>query len=302
MLFLSRIIDGLTAGNISTLFAYISDTTKPQERSKWFGYIGAAMGIGKIGGPALGGMLGSISISLPFYLTAGFVFLSGLAVYFFLPESLAHEKRIKRLSLNSFNTFSHFKDIFCIKDIALLLVIGVLFYSGLGVFQFNFTVFLKDIYHWTPAMIGGILTFVGIFEILSRAVILPFLLKHFSEKSISVLGLSLFCSGLAIIFISIYLHSAIIIALSIIFIISGEGLFDPTYTGKLSQSVDETRQGKLQGVNQSIQSLINIIIPLAAAAIYFQSPKILYIVSAVVVSIAIIICSNYSPKKYKQNI
>ena len=292
ILFLSRIIDGLTAGNISTLFAYISDTTEPQERSKWFGYIGAAMGIGKIGGPALGGMLGSISISLPFYLTAGLIFLSGLAVYFFLPESLAHEKRTKQLSLNSFNTFSHFKDILSLKGIAILLIIGVLFYSGLGVFQFNFTVFLKDVYSWTPVMIGGILTFVGIFEILSRAVILPFLLKHFKEKSISVLGLSLFSSGLAFIFMSTYLHSAIIIALSVIFIISGEGLFDPTYIGKLSQSVDETRQGKLQGVNQSIQSLINIIIPLAAAAIYFQSPKMLYLMTVIIVSIAIIMYSR----------
>lgn len=292
ILFLSRIIDGLTAGNISTLFAYISDTTKPQERSKWFGYIGAAMGIGKIGGPALGGMLGSISIGLPFYLTAGLIFLSGLAVYFFLPESLAHERRTKQLSLNSFNTFFHFKDILSIKGIAILLVIGVLFYSGLGVFQFNFTLFLKDIYRWTPAIIGGILTFVGIFEILSRAVILPFLLKHFREKSISLLGLSLFSSGLALIFISTYFHSAIIIALSVTFVISGEGLFDPTYTGKLSQWVDETRQGKLQGVNQSIQSLINIIIPLAAAAIYYQSPNMLYLVSIVIVLIAIIMYST----------
>ena len=70
VLFLGRIIDGLTAGNISILFAYISDTTEPKERSKWFGYIGATMGLGKIGGPALGGLLGSISLSLPFYITA----------------------------------------------------------------------------------------------------------------------------------------------------------------------------------------------------------------------------------------
>src|ERR1700749_3257178 len=53
VLFLGRIIDGLTAGNISTLFAYVSDSTEPCERTKWFGYIGSAMGIGKLGGPAL---------------------------------------------------------------------------------------------------------------------------------------------------------------------------------------------------------------------------------------------------------
>ena len=112
ILFLGRIIDGLTAGNISTLFAYISDSTEPEERTRWFGYIGSVMGIGKIGGPALGGLLGSIALGLPFFVTAGLIFLSALAVYFLLPESLVPEKRTKHLNFDSFNTFSHFRDIF----------------------------------------------------------------------------------------------------------------------------------------------------------------------------------------------
>lgn len=146
VLFLGRIIDGLTAGNISILFAYISDTTEPKERSKWFGYIGATMGLGKIGGPALGGLLGSISLSLPFYITAGLMFFSGLMVHFLLPESLVLEKRTTHLTLNSFNTFSQIKDIFKLKKVRLLLIVGVFFYAGLGIFQFNFTISLKDIY------------------------------------------------------------------------------------------------------------------------------------------------------------
>jgi DHA1 family tetracycline resistance protein-like MFS transporter len=87
--FLGRIIDGLTAGNISTLFAYVSHCTPPKERAKWFGYIGSAMGIGKLGRPALGGLMGGINISLPFYVTAALIFISGVAVYFLLPESFA---------------------------------------------------------------------------------------------------------------------------------------------------------------------------------------------------------------------
>nr|WP_262711203.1 MULTISPECIES: hypothetical protein [Chryseobacterium] len=73
------------------------------------------MGIGKIGGPALGGLLGSISIGLTFFITAALIFLSAVAVYFLLPESLPKEKRTTHLSLNSFNTFSHFKDIFLLE-------------------------------------------------------------------------------------------------------------------------------------------------------------------------------------------
>ena len=302
ILFLGRIIDGLTAGNISILFAYISDTTEPKERAKWFGYIGSAMGIGKLGGPALGGLLGGISLSLPFFVTGALIFLSGLATYFLLPESLAREKRTQHLSLNSFNVFSHFKAIFSLKQIKLLLVLGILFYAGLGVFQFNFTIFLKDIYKWGPVFIGTMLTLVGICEFFSRAVLLPWLLKRCNEKSIGIAGLIGFGIGLALILLSIFIPSVFIIALAVIFIISGEGLFDPTYNAKLSQSVDESQQGKLQGVNQSLQAANNMLIPLGAAAIYFYSPAILYATATSIVLGAIFIYAKYIPKtKLNQN-
>ncbi len=296
ILFLGRIIDGLTAGNISTLFAYVSDSTEPEERTKWFGYMGSAMGIGKLGGPALGGLLGSIDIALPFYVTAGLIFLSGLAVYFLLPESLAPEKRTKHLTVDSFNTFSHFKDIFSLKEVKLLLILGVLFYAGLSIFQFNFTIFLKDIYKWGPAFIGSLLTLVGICDIISRALLLPWLLKHFNERSIGIAGLIGLGIGLGLIVASILIPSVIIISLAVIFIISGEGLFDPTYNGKLSQSIDESKQGKLQGVNQSLQSANNMLIPLGAAAIYFYSPGMLYATATFIVLMAVIMYVKFLPQ------
>jgi DHA1 family tetracycline resistance protein-like MFS transporter len=289
ILFVGRIIDGLTAGNISILFAYVSDSTRPEERTKWFGYIGSVMGIGKIGGPALGGLLGGISLALPFYVTAGLIFLATLSVYFLLPESLPPEKRTRHLTLNSFNTFSHVSDIFSLKGLQLLLMTGIFFYIGLSIFQFNFTVFLKDIYLWTPLKIGSLLTLVGICEILSRAMVLPSLLKHFSEKNIGIAGLLGVATGLGLILASIWLHSVVLIALSVILIVSGEGLFDPTYNGKLSQSVDESRQGKLQGVNQSLQAANNMLVPLGAAAIYFYSAGVLYAIAACIIIVAIVL-------------
>ncbi|ASU33097.1 MFS transporter [Mucilaginibacter xinganensis] len=296
VLFLGRIIDGLTAGNISTLFAYLSDTIAPKERIKWFGYIGAVMGTGKIGGPALGGLLGNISIGLPFYVTAALIFLSGLAVYFLLPESLPPEKRTKQLTLASMNTFYLFKEIFSLKAVKLLLLLGALFYAGLGIFQFNFTVFLKDVYHWGPQLIGILLTVVGVFDIVTRAVLLPRLLKHYSEKSIAIAGLIGLGIGLGLILASIYLHSLIIISLAVIFIISGEGLFESTYNGKLSQSVSESQQGKLQGVSQSLQSANNMFVPLAAAAIYFYNPGALYAVATLIILAAVGMCAKYIPR------
>lgn len=254
------------------------------------------MGIGKLGGPALGGLLGSINLALPIFLTAGLIFLSSLAVYFLLPESLTPEKRSKHLSIDSFNVFSHFKDIFSLKDIKSLLILGILFYAALGIFQFNFTIFLKDIYKWEPAVIGIMLTLVGICEIISRALLLPWLLKHFSERSIGITGLIGLEIGLALIIASIYLHSIVIISLAVIFVISGEGLFDPTYNGKLSRSIDESKQGKLQGVNQSLQSANNMLVPLIAGAIYFYSPSMLYTTATFIILGAVIIYTKFLPR------
>ena len=292
VLFLGRIIDGLTAGNISTLFAYIADSTEPQERTKWFSYIGAAMGIGCMIGPALGGLLGAISIALPFFVTAGILFLSILCTYFFLPESLAPEKRSTHFSMKSFNIFGQFKDIFTMKEVSALLIVGGFFCVGLEIYQFNFSIFLKDIFSWGPAKIGGIFALIGACDILSRAVLLPFLLKKFRERTIGIVGLFGLSLGLGLIILSIPFSSQILLFAAVMCITIGEGLFDPSYNGRLSQSVDERNQGKLQGVNQSLQSAYRVLVPLAASAIYSFRPSILYGVATCVVVVSLVLFSK----------
>lgn len=296
VLFLSRIIDGLTAGNISTIFAYISDVTKPEERTKWFSYIGAAIGVGFMIGPALGGWLGAISISLPFYITAALIFVSIICVYVLLPESLAVEKRTKDFSLKSVNTWAHFKDVFTIKDVRILLILGAFFFVGLGIYQFNFSILMKDVYNWGPGPIGSLLTLVGVCDILSRAVLLPLALKKFTERTTGIVGLIGLCCGFGLMLSGIYVQNVAIIISAVILITLGEGLFDPSYNGNLSKSVDDSNQGKLQGVNQALQSAYRVLVPLGAAAIYVYSPGLLYALATLVVLGALLIFSNLKSK------
>lgn len=289
VLFLGRIIDGLTAGNISVLFAYIADNSKQEERSKWYGYIGAAMGIGKIGGPTLGALLSTISLALPFYLTAFLLFISTLAVYFFLPESLAVKLKDKKIELNNLNPFKLLLNTFSIKPLKHLLLIGVLFYIVLTVFQFNMTLFLKDIYSLNTLHIGILLTIVGIVEIVSRGFLLPFLLKIYSQRTVTTIGLLTLIVGFSCIVSSIYINSLALISLALIFIILGEGLFEPTYLSKLSEQTSADDQGKIQGINQSLQALITIIIPIIASAVYFQSASLLYLSTILILGIALLL-------------
>ncbi|HJZ49861.1 MAG TPA: MFS transporter, partial [Roseiflexaceae bacterium] len=94
VLFLSRLIDGLSGGNISTASAYIVDITPPEERAKRFALIGVAFGLGFIIGPALGGALSQISLAAPAYAAGTLSLFSAVVGFFVLPESLPRERRI----------------------------------------------------------------------------------------------------------------------------------------------------------------------------------------------------------------
>jgi DHA1 family tetracycline resistance protein-like MFS transporter len=280
ILFLGRIIDGITAGNQSALFAYITDSTEPHERGKWFGYLGGAIGLGFMIGPAIGGLLGASSVTLPFFITAAITLFSMLGISILLPESLPEEKRTTLLTLKSFNTFLHFKDVFSMKDARNLIIMGVFFYVGLNIWQFNTTIYMKDVFEWGPAFIGGSFVLIGICDILSRVIILPQMLKRLGERTVGIIGLWGMTVGLTLLFLTAYNQSMILIAAAVACIVLGEGLFDPSYNARLSVSVDESKQGLLQGTNQSLQALYHVIVPIGAAAIYTCNHEAVYAIAA----------------------
>lgn len=302
VLFLGRIIDGVTAGNQSALFAYITDSTEPHERGKWFGYLGGAIGLGFMIGPAIGGLLGSKSVTLPFYITSGITLVSMLFITFLLPESLPVEKRTTHLTLKSFNTLTHFKEIFSMKEARTLLIMGAYFYVGLNIWQFNASIFFKDVFMWGPSLVGGVFVLVGICDILSRVVLLPQLLKKLSEQTVGIIGLCGLALGLLLLFLSAYTLSVVLIIAGVASIVLGEGLFDPSYNARLSMSVDDNKQGVLQGTNQSLQALYHVIVPLGAAAIYTQSHSAVFAVASLLMVIGLIIFIKIKPRKAEQEL
>jgi DHA1 family tetracycline resistance protein-like MFS transporter len=292
ILLVGRIIDGITAGDITSLFAYITDTTVTKDRTKWFSYLGGAIGIGTIIGPALGGLLGAKSITLPFFVTAGITLLATLCVYLFLPESLKKENRSKAFTLRHLNVFAHFKDVFTLKEARVLLIIGFFFYLGLGFYQMNLSIFLKDVFAWGPSAVGGILSIIGVCDIISRTIVLPQVLKKFSVRTIGIFGLSLLAVGLSMVFISAYIVSAPLLLGAVVCITLGEGFFDPPYNTLLTLSVDDSKQGLLQGASQSLQSGYRAVIPLVAGAIYLFSHSLVYAIAALLILCAVVLFSR----------
>ncbi|HTB52444.1 MAG TPA: MFS transporter [Ferruginibacter sp.] len=289
ILFLGRIIDGLTAGNQSALFAYITDSTEPHERGKWFGYLGGAIGLGFMIGPAIGGVLGSISITLPFFVTAGITLVTMLLISLLVPESLPVEKRTTHLTMKSLNTFSHFNEVFSWKEARALIIMGAFFYVGLGIWQFNASIFLKDVFKWGPKFIGAMFVGIGICDILSRVILLPWLLKISNERTVGIIGLCGLIAGLSLLFASAYYQSIFFIIGAVACIVLGEGLFDPSYNARLSLSVEDSKQGLLQGTNQSLQALYRVIVPLGAAAIYTYSHGAVFGIGAVLMAFGLVL-------------
>jgi DHA1 family tetracycline resistance protein-like MFS transporter len=287
VLFTGRIIDGLTAGNQSTLFAYISDSTEANERGRWFGILGGAIGLGFMIGPAIGGVLGAISITLPFFVTAGITLLSILCVLILLPESLPIEKRSSQFTLKSFNLYHQFSEVFQLKQARTLLIMGTFFFVGLIIWQFNTSVYLKDELHWGTSFIGAVFMTVGICDILSRVVLLPLLLKKWSEKTLGAIGLLGLSLGLCCLFLSSYFPSGYLIFSAVALIVLGEGLFDPSYNSQLSNAVSDTKQGLLQGTNHSLQALYRVIIPIGAATIYTFNHGIIFAIASIILLIGL---------------
>lgn len=288
ILFLGRVIAGISAGDISALYAYVADSTQGKERTKLYGYLGAANGLGFMIGPAIGGVLGIEYISLPFYIAGGISIITALFIYLSLPETLIEGKRKKNITINAFNPISHFKDIFSLKEARKVFTLGAYFFIALLFYQSNISVYLKDVFAWGPARIGVLLALIGLCDIVSRAILLPKLLI-FSEKNIIFAGLILMIAGFASLALSGYLGIASLLWVSIVLITVGEGLFDPSYNNMLSQSVSENKQGQLQGVNQGLHSSYEIFGPFAAGLIYLYNPLAIYILAALLM-VATLLC------------
>lgn len=204
--------------------------------------------------------------------------MTALFTYFSLPETLKEENcKAATITISALNPFSHFNDIFSLKEVQKVFILGAFFFITLLSYQTNISVYLKDVFSWGPAQIGVLFALVGVCDVISRAILLPRLLI-FSEKSIICGGLIFVIAGFLSLVLGGYLSITSLLWLSIALITVGEGLFDPSYNNILSHSVSENKQGKLQGVNQSLHSSYEILAPFATGLIYLYNPLAVYII------------------------
>src|SRR6188768_828086 len=160
-LFVGRLISGITSASFSTAGAYIADVTPEDERAAKFGMLGAAFGLGFVVGPALGGLLGGISLRLPFYAAAGLSLLNALYGFFILPESLPEEKRAPFIwsRANPVGALDLLRSHPRLLGLALITFLANMAHDSL---PSVFVLYTDYRYHWGERMVGFCLAVVGV--------------------------------------------------------------------------------------------------------------------------------------------
>ena len=270
LLFLGRMVDGLTGGNVVALLAYFSDITSKEERTKVFGWMSATVGIGTITGPAIGGLLATFGKALPFEIAALLTLVNFAFGVFVMKESLPAEKRLKQLSVRDLNPFRQLRLIFQIRTLARLLFLGMLIWLPANMLQALMSQLSLDSFSWSAVIIGLVFSIMGLQDIVTQSLILPFLLKKYQLTDRTLLRIAIVFELIGYIAMAagVFAKAGIPFVLAVFIYAFGDSVFGTAFNGKLSKSISDEEQGRVQGGSQALQSLAKIFGPLAGGFVY----------------------------------
>lgn len=269
MLFLGRIIDGITGGNISTAQAYIADITTPEDRAKGMGMIGAAFGLGFILGPGIGGVLSRWGINIPFLFAAGLAFCNAILLYFTLPETVTHDHpaRVSAATGRWSQLIAALKQ----RRLSVVLLIYFLFIVAFSIMTATFSLFTMYRFGYDAHDTGWLFVFIGVIGAIVQGVLIGRLVKRFGELPLVVFGAMMFTASLfAIPFTTPQTGLATLLFVGGVFSL-GQSLATPALTSLASKSAGRGEQGTVLGVTQSVASLARTVGPLISAALIYSA-------------------------------
>jgi len=258
VLFFSRILDGLTGGNITVAQAYISDVTDEQNRAKGLGLIGAAFGLGFIIGPAVGGTLSQWGYSVPAFVAAAVSFLNLLAIFFFLPESLTPERRADA-SLHQRPPFTLTALMQALRrpKVGPLLQVRLFYGLAFATFQSIFSLYAQSI-GLTSQTTGYVLAYVGLLSVITQLGLIGLLTRRFRESWLIITGLWLMAFSLLAWAFAGNVWTLLIIMIPLA--LSG-GVLNTVIQSSLSKSVSVDEVGGILGIAASLEAFSRVIAP-----------------------------------------
>jgi DHA1 family tetracycline resistance protein-like MFS transporter len=293
LLVIGRVVAGITAATYATATAYIADISKPSERAKSFGLIGAGFGIGFVLGPLLGGILSTIDLRAPFWAAAAIAGANLVFGFFVLPESLAPEKR-RSFSWRRANPLAAFRAIGNLPGLRpylwVIFVFTVAFQSYPSIWSF----YGKARFGWDAWWIGMSLAFYGIAMALVQAFLVGPAIRLWGERKTTIYGLTLDIAG----FVFYGFVTSGFWAIAVTPILTLSGVAAPALQGILSNATPDDQQGELQGVLSSIAAVGMSVSPMVMTAVFFfftregaaiYSPGAPFLLSALLMVVCVLI-------------
>jgi len=263
LLFVGRLISGITAASVSTAGAYIADVLPAERRAAGFGLLGAAFGVGFVLGPAVGGLLGGFDPRLPFWVAAGMSLLNAAYGAIVLPESLPPDRRAA-FAWRRANPVASLQLLWQARQLAGIAAVNFLSFLAQQSLQAVFVLSAAYRYGWGPAMVGLTLAGYGACSVLVGGVLVRPTVARLGERRTLLLGL--LCGALGFAVFGLAPDSLTVwLGLPILPLL---GLSGPAAQAIMSRLVAPTEQGRLQGAGTSVMSLAGLVGPVLFTATY----------------------------------
>lgn len=259
ILFISRILDGLTGGNVPIAQAYISDVTDETNRSRGMGIIGSAFGLGFIIGPVVGGMLSYWGYNVPAFAAASLAFLNLISVFFFLPESLTDKHRaIIKVQQRPVLTLKTLLTALKRPKVGPLLLVRSIIIFAYAIFWTVFTLYAQRKLDLTTRSTCYVLTYIGLYSVLVQGVGIKVLTQRFKDNTIIITALWLMFLGL----VGWAVTPDLPVMLLVILPLAGGGwTLNTIITSAITKAVDPEEIGVMLGVSASLEGITRVIAP-----------------------------------------
>ena len=246
MLFLARIVDGLSGGNITTARAYIADVTEPDQRAKAYGVLGAAFGLGFIVGPALAGVFAQISYTAPIWAAAAVTLVAAAMAWFWLPES------VHRGNDQIVSPWRALPEVFTRRQLRPLLIADFIYWSSFSVCNTTFALFALRRFEFDVVHTGYVLAAFGFLGVIVQVGLVGPLVRRLGVLRTFLLGLLIATLGWGLVAVS---YSVSMFLLALVPAGIGVGLCNAALITLVSHSASKHEQGKVQGAAGALESL-----------------------------------------------
>lgn len=263
-LLFARFLSGIAASSYGIAQAYVADLSRPEDRSKAMGLVGAAFGLGFVLGPTFGGILSQYGTQVVPLTAAGLSAVNFVFALIWLGESLPPERPGEAPASSWFNPRA-LGQLFRSPLLFGLMLLLFLVTCCFSIMESTLALYCQDVLRWNQRQASYLFAYVGILLVLVQGGLIRRLVPRFGEKALIVAGIVLMAAGLWLLPVD---RSLVVLFGSLALLAVGSGVHGPSILGLISRLTDERSQGETIGLSRSFNALARAVGPAAGTWLF----------------------------------